>query len=115
MNRTEQAEAVTAAQNGDKEAFERLYGEYRDKLYFFVLKNIGSRETAEDIVSETFLAAMERINELRAGEAFGAWLYSVAYKKCADHISNEEAHVRFVIREENLKRMFCVVHEASVT
>lgn len=100
MNRTEQAEAVKAAQNGDKEAFERLYGEYRDKLYFFVLKNIGRRETAEDIVSETFLAAMERINELRAGEAFGAWLYSVAYKKCADCIKDSSRTAHFESDDE---------------
>ena len=95
MNRNEQAESVRAAQNGDKSAFERLYGEYRDKLYFFVLKNVGSKETAEDIVSETFLAAMQRIGELRSGEAFGAWLYSVAYKKCADCIKENSRTAHF--------------------
>ncbi len=100
MNRTEQAEAVRAAQNGDKSAFEMLYAEYRDKLYFFVLKNIGSREAAEDIVSETFLAAMERISELRAGEAFGAWLYSVAYKKCADYIKDNSRVAHFESDDE---------------
>ena len=44
-----------------------------------------------------------------AGEHWKGNIYS-GHKKCADHISNEEAHLRFVIREENLKRMFCVVH-----
>lgn len=101
MNRNEQAAEVKAAQQGDKAAFERLYGEYRDKLYFFVLKNIGSRETAEDIVSETFLAAMERIGELRSGEAFGAWLYSIAYKKCADQIKDNSRTVHFDSEQEH--------------
>ena len=64
---------------------EQLYGEYRDRLFYFALKNVGSREAAEDIVSETFLAALEKLTTLKNADAFGAWLYSIAYNKCNDH------------------------------
>ncbi|MBQ8967478.1 RNA polymerase sigma factor [Ruminococcus sp.] len=82
MTNSEQTAAVMAAKGGDRQAFEMLYADYRDKLFFFVLKNVGSREAAEDVVSETFLDAMENIGSLRAEEAFGSWLYSIAYRKC---------------------------------
>ena len=75
-----------AAAGGDKAAFETLYSSYRDRLFFFAKKYTGSREAAEDIVSETFIAAMEKLPTLRKGEAVGSWLYSIAYNKCMDHL-----------------------------
>ncbi|MBR1750779.1 MAG: RNA polymerase sigma factor [Ruminococcus sp.] len=100
MKKTEQAAAVMEAKNGDKKAFEQLYSDYRDRLYFFVLKNIGSKEPAEDIVSETFLDAMQNIGSLRAGEAFGSWLYSIAYRKCIRHNEDNSRTAHFDSEEE---------------
>ncbi len=87
MDRSAQSALVKKAQGGDRAAFEQLYGEYRDRLFYFALKNAGSREAAEDIVSETFLAALEKLTTLKNADAFGAWLYSIAYNKCSDHLS----------------------------
>ena len=87
MDKAAQSALVKKAQGGDRAAFEQLYGEYRDRLFYFALKNVGSREAAEDIVSETFLAALEKLTTLKNADAFGAWLYSIAYNKCSDHLS----------------------------
>ena len=84
---TEHLRTVEAARSGDREAFEALYNQYRDRLFFFAKKYTGSRESAEDIVSETFITAMEKLPELRDSESFGGWLYSIAYRKCLDSIS----------------------------
>lgn len=100
MNKTEQAAAIRAAKNGDRKAFEQLYSDYRDKLYFFVLKNVGSREAAEDIVSETFLDAMQSVGSLKAEEAFGSWLYSIAYRKCIRHSEDNSRVAHFDSEEE---------------
>ena len=83
----EHLRTVEAARAGDKEAFEALYNQYRDRLFFFAKKYTGSREAAEDIVSETFITAMEKLPELRDSESFGGWLYSIAYRKCLDYVS----------------------------
>ena len=74
MDNKTQQDLVAAAKEGDKAAFEKLYNEYRNKIYFFAFKNTGTKEAAEDIVSETFLTAMEKIGELKSEEAFGSWL-----------------------------------------
>lgn len=41
MNKNELRAVVEKAQNGEKTAFEKLYKEFHEKLYFFVLKNVG--------------------------------------------------------------------------
>ena len=80
---------VRLAAAGDRQAFDRLYQMYRDRLIRFAAKQVGA-DNAEDIVSETFLTAFERLGELKDPSAFGAWLYSVAYRKCADLIRREK-------------------------
>lgn len=47
MNKNELRAVVEKAQNGEKTAFEKLYKEFHEKLYFFVLKNVGDKHTAE--------------------------------------------------------------------
>ena len=48
---------VNDAIAGSKEAFCRLYGEYKDKLYRYALYRLGDPSDAEDAVSECVLAA----------------------------------------------------------
>ena len=95
MQVTELSQTVQAARSGDKEAIEKLYKHYRKRLWFYVCRNIDSQQAAEDIVSDSFLTAIEKLGELRSNEAFGSWLYSIAYRKCLQHAQSESALARF--------------------
>ena len=70
MNKNELRAVVEKAQNGEKTAFEKLYKEFHEKLYFFVLKNVGDKHTAEDITEDSFLASMEGIGSLKEPEHY---------------------------------------------
>ncbi|MBP3272534.1 MAG: sigma-70 family RNA polymerase sigma factor [Ruminococcus sp.] len=100
MDKDQVAAAAEAARNGDKQAFTDLYNEYRDKVYFFARKNLSSDEEAEDVVSDTFITAMEKIDTLRSGEAFGGWLYSIAYHKCMNVRRADKRCAHFETEEE---------------
>lgn len=95
METHELAAAVKAAQSGDKAAIEQLYRHYRSRIWFFVCKNIGSKQAAEDIVSDTFLTAIEKLCDLRSADAFGSWLYSIAYSKCLIYLNARSAATHF--------------------
>ncbi|MCP4703928.1 MAG: RNA polymerase sigma factor [candidate division Zixibacteria bacterium] len=71
-------ELILAAQSGDFDAFSKLIGEYKDKIYRLALKLSNNREDAEDIVQETFLKAVDNIDKFRLESSFGTWLYSIA-------------------------------------
>ena len=100
MNKTELAGTVKAAQTGDKEAIEKLYRQYRGRIWFFVRKNVSSQAAAEDIVSDTFLTAIEKLPDLHRPESFGSWLYSIAYRKCTDYLNSESEKAHFDSCEE---------------
>ncbi|AUY54380.1 ECF subfamily RNA polymerase sigma factor, BldN family [Streptomyces sp. CB01881] len=82
-------ELVEKAQAGESEAFGRLYDHYADTVYRYIYYRVGSRATAEDLTSETFLRALRRIGTFTwQGRDFGAWLVTIARNLVADHFKS---------------------------
>ncbi|MEU8920802.1 ECF subfamily RNA polymerase sigma factor, BldN family [Kitasatospora sp. NPDC048545] len=82
-------ELVEQAQAGESEAFGRLYDHYADTVYRYIYYRVGSRATAEDLTSETFLRALRRIGTFTwQGRDFGAWLVTIARNLVADHFKS---------------------------
>lgn len=71
------SELVTAAKNGDKEAFASLYELVQDELYKYALYSLGNAHDAEDVVAEAFLEAYRGISKLRDPEAFHGWIFRI--------------------------------------
>ena len=55
-----------------------LVKRYRTPLYNFVFRFVGGRETAEDIVQETFLRCLRHSHQYPAIEQVSTWLYTIA-------------------------------------
>lgn len=80
---------VEAAQGGETEAFGLLYDHYSDTVYRYIYYRVGSKATAEDLTSETFLRALRRIGTFTwQGRDFGAWLVTIARNLVADHFKS---------------------------
>jgi len=73
-------------QSGETEAFGILYDRYLDKIYRFVYYKTFSQETTEDITSQVFQKALEKINSFAADKgSFSSWLYRIARNSVIDH------------------------------
>ncbi|MBW1597529.1 ECF subfamily RNA polymerase sigma factor, BldN family [Streptomyces sp. JJ38] len=80
---------VERAQGGEADAFGMLYDQYADTVYRYIYYRVGSRATAEDLTSETFLRALRRIGTFTwQGRDFGAWLVTIARNLVADHFKS---------------------------
>ena len=69
---------VQRAQHGDFDAFTELVNAHKNKIYGLARKLAGSAEDAEDIVQETLLKAIDKIDQFRLEASFGTWLYTIA-------------------------------------
>lgn len=75
---------IEAAQR-DPARFANLYDIYFDRIYAYVSRRVGSREEAEDLVSEVFQKALANLRRFEwRGAPFSAWLYRVATNEIAD-------------------------------
>jgi len=81
-------ELVKRAQAGDFEAFNDLVKAHADKIYRLALKVTKNREDAEDVVQNTFLKAVDKIESFRGDSSFGTWVYSIALNEIRSHISS---------------------------
>lgn len=71
---------------GGREAFGELYDRYINKIYRFVYYKVFDKEAVEDIVSDVFYKALERIGSYDASKGpFSAWLYRVARNTVIDY------------------------------
>lgn len=83
-------ELVTRAQAGDFEAFTALVSANKNKVYALALKMTANTQDAEDIVQETFLKAIDNIEQFRGESSFGTWLYSIALNQARGHLAKQK-------------------------
>ncbi|MCK5027542.1 MAG: RNA polymerase sigma factor [Candidatus Pacebacteria bacterium] len=83
---------IQKCQGGDMSSFEELYDAYVEKIYRFLYYRTKSKETAEDLTSETFFKAMRGIARANDIKQFGAWLYKIANNTLIDHYRTQKHH-----------------------
>lgn len=57
---------------------------YADYLYSYALARLNNEELAKDLVQETFLAALEKINQFRGASTERTWLTAILKHKVID-------------------------------
>jgi RNA polymerase sigma factor (sigma-70 family) len=72
------ADLVARARAGDREAFAGLYCRHRRSIYRFAFEMTLSREAAEDIVQEVFVALMRGLARYDGIRPLVAYLYGTA-------------------------------------
>ena len=72
------ADVVRLAQQGDADAFERIYRLHSRKVYTLCLRMVGDRADAEDLTQDVFLQLFRKINTFRGDSAFSTWLHRMA-------------------------------------
>jgi RNA polymerase sigma-70 factor (ECF subfamily) len=75
----------------DPEAFVELYRRHMQSIYRFHLIRTSNVDDAQDLTSQTFLAALESIETYRGQGSFCGWLFGIASHKVADHYRRRRA------------------------
>ncbi|MFQ5805038.1 MAG: RNA polymerase sigma factor [Phycisphaerae bacterium] len=70
----------------DPEALHELVDAYSARVFGLLYRLTGSRETAEDLLQETFLRVVRMIAEYEPGGRFEAWLFRIAANLARDHV-----------------------------
>ena len=95
------------ADSGDTESLGVLLQRYETSLVRFVTNFLGDRDTAQDIVQETFLRVAKRPRKLLGIQSIHNWLLRVARNLSIDHLrrlSRQRKHSRTLMEQTARER-----------
>jgi RNA polymerase sigma-70 factor (ECF subfamily) len=76
---------VRAAQRGDAEALERLFGAHWGMAHRAAYLVVHDSAAAEDIAQEAFLAAVRALDRFDRRRPFGPWLHRIVVNRAIDY------------------------------
>ncbi len=81
-----------AISDGDQKAYAELMKNYRDSLYFMLLKMTNNPHDAEDLTIEAFGKAFKKLHQYTPDYAFSTWLFKIASNNCIDFIRKKKKY-----------------------
>lgn len=71
---------------GNLAAFQVLYDRHHRSVFGFLLRSLGERRAAEDLLQETFLRVFTHRETYRPAATFKTWLFTIARNLLVDHL-----------------------------
>jgi RNA polymerase sigma-70 factor (ECF subfamily) len=87
---SEDASLVSAARDGDRQAFGWLYLRYSRMVHGILLARVPATEV-DDMVQDIFLHVLPRLNALRDLTRFGGWLATITRNRANDYYRKSQA------------------------
>ncbi len=93
-------DTVRAAREGSLVAFEQIMLAFERPLYNHLYRTVSHRQTAEDLLQETFMKAFRAAGRLDPEGNVRAWLYTVATNVANDHLRKRYRKPEVYLDEE---------------
>ena len=84
---------LRATKKKDQQAFSDLMDNYKDPIYYMLLKMVKNNDDAEDLTLEAFGKAFNRLNQYTPNFAFSTWLFKIATNNCIDFLRKKKKNV----------------------
>lgn len=66
-----------AAQNGDIQAFQKLFLNFQDQLHSYLYRLLANRNDAEDLTHDTFIRAFDKLSTFKNESSLKTWVFQI--------------------------------------
>jgi RNA polymerase sigma-70 factor (ECF subfamily) len=80
---------------------ESIWKNFNRELYNFILSKVKDRDSAKDILQETFIKIQKNIHSLKDDKSLKFWIYRITYNCIIDHFRNKNILNEFNDNSEN--------------
>ena len=91
MEDMEMRNLVLQVEQGNQEAFTKLYEETSKTVYFICLSFLNNEEDAKDIMQDVYITAYNYLPQLNEKEKFQAWINQITVNKCKRFLMKDTA------------------------
>lgn len=82
---------------------QRIWEDFKDEIYFFILKKVKNTGAANDIFQNTFLKIHKNLDKLKEDEKIRAWAFQIARNEIANFFKKESLYVEKPYDSNDLK------------
>jgi RNA polymerase sigma-70 factor (ECF subfamily) len=88
---------IEAIGQGNHRAFEFLMQRYNNRLFNFILRYLGDRPAAEDLVQEAFIRVYTSAHRFKrmGGVSASSWIFKIAYNLSINEIKRSSRYQEF--------------------
>ncbi len=108
-----------ALDRGEQMAYSELMSNYRDSLYFMMLKMTNNPQDADDLTIEAFGKAFRNLRQYTPDFAFSTWLFKIASNNCIDFLRKKKMNEAISLdngdKEEGTDDLADIIHSPSRT
>ena len=105
------AELVARLKDRDEDSYREVLERYSDPLYHYIYGITGDSQLSQDILGDTFLRMVEKIDTYTYyGAPFKAWLYRIAHNLAINALK----HARFTVDVEDLDQVARPVTDPAI-
>jgi RNA polymerase sigma-70 factor (ECF subfamily) len=71
---------------------QKIWDNFNDELYFFILKKVKNKDVTNDIFQNTFLKIHKNLSSLKKEEKVRAWIFKIARNEIFNHFNKESIY-----------------------
>ena len=81
---------IEALRQKDEQAFEFIYHETKATVYAVIVGIVKDRDACQDLMQDTYITMLEKINQYQVGRNFLSWLATIARNKAIDYYRRKQ-------------------------
>ena len=80
-------ELIDQVRAGNFQSFEELIDRYRNQVFNFVFRILGSRDEAEDILQDTFMKIYQHLPRYKKQARFSSYMFTIAHNLSMNRVN----------------------------
>lgn len=101
---TAEKELIKRSREGDTQAMEALYEQYKRPLFNLVYRHTYNIEVAEDLIQEIFLKIFTHLQDVHSLDTFKGWAYRIALNTCYGYLRGKRSQLQATVSLSEVER-----------
>ncbi len=101
---SEEKDLIRRSRDGDTQAMEALYEQYKRPLFNLVYRHTYNLEVAEDLIQEIFLKIFTHLQDVHNEDTFKGWVFRIALNTCYGYLRGKMSQIQKTVPLSEVER-----------
>ncbi len=89
-------ELINSAIGGDEDAYRRLLGIYKARIFSYIYRIVRNYDDAEELALDTFVRCFKSLHSFEQSRSFSTWLFTIAHNLTVDFLRKRKLEYEYL-------------------